>query len=360
VKISKSYLLFAFWFATALMGLIPIACTNTSSNFNPTSPATPVVVSATATNAFGLISTATFTIQATSTPTNTPVVTPMTGSTAICTPNAPMGIAVNSTSLFVAGGDGTLSIYPIAGGSAIATINQFSLTGASFSSLAGVAVDSSGKLYILDTGGSLTTAGTVYEFDSTSSPVTAVNSWNNYNGVTFISPQGLAVDSNKNVYVVDTGNNVVDEFAPSGAASQLLGYTGGGGNGGLNNPTGISVYGTSLPVTVFVADMDDELIQEFNSQSGAFITQFSTPQESLPLVPGILGIGLDSNGNVFAADYNNSVIEEYHSGILSAQWNGPPLPTNPFSPSAVAVVSGSPDTIYVADYDNNAIYTVNP
>jgi hypothetical protein len=325
------------------------------------------VVSATPTNAFGTISTPTFTIQPTSTITATPAVTQMTGSTALYSPNEPMGIAVNSgaTTLYVAGGDGTFSIYAIGTSAPVTTYTQFSLTGASFSSLSAVAVDSNNNVYVLDTGGSLTSAGMVYEFGSTngpSGPVTAITNWNNYNGATFISPQGLAVDSNNNLYVVDTGNNVIDEFwpAPNSAVSQLMGYAGGGGNGGLNYPTGICTDGSGSSVTVFVADMDDELIQEFNPRSGAFITQFSTPPESLPSVPGILGIGVDSSGNIFAADYNNSFIEEYHSAALSARWTGPLSLTNSFSPSAVAVVSGSPDTVYVADYDNNAVYTANP
>jgi hypothetical protein len=356
VKISKPYFLFIFWLSAAFMGaLIPIACTNTSSNFNPTSPATPIVLSATATNAFGFTSTPTFTIQATSTPTNTPMVTPITVA-AICTPNAPNGLAVSGSKIYVAGGDGTLSIYPIGGGNTTSTLNQFSPTGSSFSSLSGVAIDLTGKLYVLDSGGSETSLGTVYEFDTTHSnnPMT---SWNNYNGVTFISPQGIAVDSNNDVYVVDTGNDVVDEFSQSGAATiGLLGYPGGGGNGNFNNPTGIAI-GTG-GVTVYVSDMDDDLIQEF--VSGSFVKQFSTPPESISNAPGIMGIAVNGGGNVFAADYSNGYIEDYNSTsspvTLISQWGGPSAGPDPGF-TGVALNSAA-TTLYVADYDNNAIYAI--
>ncbi len=339
---------------TALGGaLIPMACTNTSSNFNPTSPATPVVPSATPTNPFGFTNTPTFTIQPTETSTNTPVVTPITAAP-ICTPNVPNGIAVNSagTTLYVAGGDGTLSIYPIAGGSAVTTYNQFN--DITFSVLSGVAVDSTGNLYVLDSGASASSVGTIYEFDSSNNPVT---SWNNYNGVTFINPQGIAVDSGNRVYIVDTGNDVVDEFTPNGASTiQQIGYAG-AGNGDFNSPSGIAV-GTASTVTIYVADMDNERIQEF-STTGAYLGQFATLSESFD--PGILGIAVNGNGNVFAADYGNGFIEDFHSTsspvTLNPQWGGPSSETNPFGPTGVALNSAG-TTLYVSDYDNNYIYAV--
>jgi tripartite motif-containing protein 71 len=361
VKISKPYFLFVFWLAAAFWGVVvPMACTNTSSNFVPTGPATPVVVSATPTNAFGLISTPTFTIQPTGTSTNTPVVTPITG-TPICTPNVPNALAVNGSFLFVAGGDGNLSIYPIGGGNAVTTINQFSLTGASFTALSGVAVDSNGKLYVLDSGASATSIGTVYEFDSTSNPVTAVTSWNNFNGVTIISPQGIAVDNNLNVYVTDTGNNEIDEFSANGVTAVNQWGFAGNGNGNFNYPAGIATNGTGASVTIFVADMDNELIQVFNSTGGP-ITQFSTPAEP-PNVPGVMGIVVDGSGDVFTADYGNSYIEDYNStsspGTFNAQWNGPSGSPNLFGPTGVALNSTA-TTLYLSDYDNNAIYAITP
>jgi tripartite motif-containing protein 71 len=352
----KPYLLSAFWFTAAFGGIMaPMACTNTSSNFNPTSPSTPVVVSATPTNEFGFTSTPTFAIQPTGTPTNTPVVTLIPG-TPICTPNVPNALAVNGagTSIFVAGGDGNLSIYHIAGGAAITTINNFNNTTV-FGSLSAVAVDGSGNYYVVDSG-----SNAVYEWNSAG---TTVATWNNYNGVTFISPQGIAVDSNNNVYVVDTGNNVVDVFGPNGATNNgLIGYPGGGGNGNFNYPSGIATNGTGASVTVYVADMDDELIQMFNA-SGGSITQFSTPPESLSNVPGIMGIAVNGSGDVFTADYGNGYIENYNStnslGTIISQWGEPGFDANPFSPTGVALNSAG-TTLYVTDYDNNAVYATTP
>jgi sugar lactone lactonase YvrE len=370
VKISKPSFLFLFWVMAALAGVvIPMACTNTSSEFVKTMPSTPVVVSATATNAFGFTSTPTFTMQPTGTITNTPAVTSVVGTvtvTTICSVNVPNGLAVNSTSIFVAGGDGTLSIFPIGGGTASATLNQYGPTGAQFTDLSAVAIDPAGKLYVLDAGGSgNANSGTVYEFDTVNSnnPVTT---WNNYNGQTFISPQGIAVYSAgavTTVYVVDTGNNVVDGFTPNTLNGPVpigqMGYPGGGGNGNFNNPTGIAI-GTGSTVTIYVADMEDELIQEFNL-SGTFVGQFATLPESFD--PGVLGIAVDSGGHVYTADYNNSLLLNFNSTVSPAtyaQWNGPNSLTNPFSPTGAALGAGSPATLYVSDYDNNAVYAVTP
>jgi DNA-binding beta-propeller fold protein YncE len=192
-----------------------------------------------------------------------------------------------------------------------------------------------------------------------------VATWNNYNGQTFNSPQGIAVvgSSPTTVYVVDSGNDVVDEFTANGTAVitpiRQFGYPGGGGNGNLNNPTGIAI-GTG-GVTVYVADMDDDLIQKF--VSGSFVGQFSTPPESVSNVPGIMGIAVNSGGDVFTADYNNGYIEDYNSTsspvTIISQWGGPSFDTNPFSPTGVALNSGG-TTLYVADYDNNAVYAVAP
>jgi len=331
--------------------LIPIACTNTSSNFNPTSPATPIVLSATATNAFGFTSTPTFTIQATSTPTNTPMVTPITVA-AICTPNAPNGLAVSGSKIYVAGGDGNLSIYPIAGGGALNVVNNFNNTTV-FGSLSAVAVDGSGNYYVIDSG-----SNAVYEWNSAGATVAT---WNSYNGQIFISPQGIAVvGSPATVYVADTGNNVIDEFTtnPTITPFQQIGYPGGGGNGNFDNPTGIAIGPAG--VTVYVADMDDDLIQEF--VSGSFVKQFSTPPESISNAPGIMSIAVNSSGNVFAADYSNDYIEDYNSTsspvTLLSQWGGPSAGPDPGF-TGVALNSAA-TTLYVADYDNNAIYAIAP
>ncbi|HTA77396.1 MAG TPA: hypothetical protein VK791_09590 [bacterium] len=366
MKIPKFVFLFLLWSVMALVGVwVPLACTNTASNFLPTKPSTPVVASATATNAFGYTSTPTFTLQPTGTITYTPTtaLTPMTGAVTVCDPSVPNAVALNSaaTTLYVAGGDGTLSIYPA--GSAlvtpVATVTGYN--GIMFGDLAGVAVAPSSNYYVLDSG-----TAAVYEFDNTNAPVTT---WNSYNGMAFSAtgpPQGIAVDGSGNVYVVDTGNNVVDEFTANGAATVAQWGYSGSGSGYFNDPTGIAV-GSGSPTTIYVADMGNGVIQEFSSP-GVFVSQIATV-----LNPAIvLGLAVDSSGDIFAADYNNYEVEKYKAPppsppvILTAgapvtlddQWTGPALPPGSnFGPAGIAF-DGT--YLYVADYDNNHVYQVKP
>ncbi len=324
-----------------------MACGNTGNNFLPTSPSTPVVASATPTNQFGFTSTPTYTLQPTLTTTNTPTpAATMQSPLALYSPNVPSGIAVvgSPVTVYVAGGDGTLSIY--SGGGLVTSFNQYNST--VFGSLSGVAVDTVNNVYyVLDSGN-----GAVFEFNrATNAPI---NSWNNWSGGhAFNQPGGIAVDANGYVYVADTGNDQIDVFSSGGVSSVKQWGTLGQGNGQFDNPSAVAVTITSAPATmVYVADASNQLIQIFNF-SGVWQSQFATAEGS-----DVFGIALDGSGNIFAADYNteNPLVEEYNSsGILTAQWNG--AGGTYFGPDGVAWLGS---LLYVADYDNNAIYSLTP
>jgi sugar lactone lactonase YvrE len=95
---------------------------------------------------------------------------------------------------------------------------------ASFQSPYGAAVDGQGSVYIADTlnhcirkispAGVVTTlAGTGVRGSTDGAAATA----------SFSDPQGVAVDVNGNVYVADTGNNVIRKISPPGLVSTLSG-----------------------------------------------------------------------------------------------------------------------------------------
>ena len=70
------------------------------------------------------------------------------------------------------------------------------------------------------------------------------------------------------------------------------------------------------------------------------------------------GFSGNASGNLFAADYStsNPMVEEYNSsGTLIRQWNGPG--GTYFGPDGVAWFGS---LLYVADYDNNAVYSLTP
>jgi streptogramin lyase len=108
-----------------------------------------------------------------------------------------------------------------------------------FTNLKGIAADSSGNLYVSDGNQikKITLSGTVSIFaGSTSSGFTNGSGTN----AIFNNPWGLAVDSSDNIYVADSGNNVIRMITPSGTVSTFAG-TGAAGN----------VDGNALTVATF-------------------------------------------------------------------------------------------------------------
>src|SRR3990170_2911727 len=88
----------------------------------------------------------------------------------------------------------------------------------------------------------------------------------------FADPQGVAVDSTGNIYVADTINNRIQKFDSN--SNFLLNFgTPGSGDGKFNHPFGVAVDSSGK---IYVADTINNRIQKFNSK-GKFILKFGTP-----------------------------------------------------------------------------------
>lgn len=146
-------------------------------------------------------------------------------------------------------------------------------TGATLCSPTGVAVDSAGNVYISDTGHSevrvVNAAGVIDDY--------AGDGMSGYHGdghlstkARLASPTSLALNSEHDLYIADTGNSVIREVTPVQVISTFAGtgtpgYSGDGGaatNARLNAPSGVGVDQLG---EVFVADTENNRVRVVDS-----------------------------------------------------------------------------------------------
>jgi NHL repeat len=140
------------------------------------------------------------------------------------------------------------------------------------------------------------------------------------------SPEGIATNSSGDIYVVDSGNERIDEFSAAGAFIKAYGWgvadglyqfetctstcqsgRAGSGAGQFEEPGGIA---TDSLGDVYVGDDYNERIDEF-SAAGAFIKAFGSPGYGAGQLEDPEGVATDSSGDVYVADFYNNRIDEF-------------------------------------------------
>ena len=127
-------------------------------------------------------------------------------------------------------------ITTVAGGGAASVVNGERATNATLSSIGGLAVDASGSLFIADSG-----TNCICEVSADGIiTIVAGNRTLGYSGdggpavnAELHNPKGLAFDASGNLFIADTGNNVIRKMDPSGnittvAGNGTSGYAGAG------------------------------------------------------------------------------------------------------------------------------------
>jgi tripartite motif-containing protein 71 len=199
-------------------------------------------------------------------------------------------------------------------------------------------VDSSGNVYVVDSGNNR-----VQKFDSKGTFITKWGTNGTGNGQ-FSSPEGIAVDSSGNVYVADTFNYRVQKFDNKGTFISTWG-TPGTDNGQFNSPVGVKVDSSG---NVYVVDSTDNNVQKFDSK-GTFITKWGTNGTGNGQFRSPEDIAVDSSGNVYVTDYGNNRVQKFDSkGTFITKWGTNGTGNGQFYyPLAVDV--GSSGNVYVTD-----------
>jgi len=262
-------------------------------------------------------------------------------------------------------------------------------TAASLNYPAGIAMDSSGNMYIADSGNNVvrkvaagtgiitTVAGTgVAGYNGDSGPATNAQLWD---------PSGVAVDVAGNLYIADSLNKVVRVVAADtgtittyagSATATSVGDNGPANKALLSNPIGLA-FGSGGDL--YISDL--LRVRKVSAKTGIITTdagsgQYGYTGDTGPATSATLGsaegLALDSAGNLYIADAGNGAIRKVtaNTGVITtvagkgASRNGPffsgdggPATSAQLSsPYGVAVDSSG--NIYIADTYNLAVRKV--
>ncbi|MCD9025805.1 S-layer homology domain-containing protein [Cohnella silvisoli] len=197
-------------------------------------------------------------------------------------------------------------------------------------------------------------------------------------------PEGVAVDSSGNVYIVDTDNHLIRKIdaitrkISTVAGTGTQGYSGDDGDATLaelNTPEGVVV---DKDGNLYIADFENNRVRKVDKLSGEISTiagtgdaGYSGDDEAATAaeLDGPIAVALDSSENLYIADLHNSTIRKVDklSGEIStiagtgASWysgdGGPATDAQLNYPRGV-VVDGS-GNVYIVDRDNERIRKVD-
>jgi tripartite motif-containing protein 71 len=122
----------------------------------------------------------------------------------------------------------------------------------------------------------------------------------------FDTPEGIAVDGAGHVYVCDRQNSRIQKFDSDGDFLAKWGKEG-SGNGEFHFPAAVAV---DREGHVFVADSDNHRVQKFTAE-GRFLTQWGEFGEGPGQLNVPLGIAVDKEGNVYVSDSHNQRIQKF-------------------------------------------------
>ena len=248
-----------------------------------------------------------------------------------------------------------------------------------FGTVAGVAVDRAGNVYVADSTNhtirKVTAAGVVTTLAGTSG--TSGSADGNGTSASFNAPNGVATDGAGNVFVADTNNHTIRKIDASGAVTTLAGMAGVAGStdavgtaASFSQPAALVVDGAS---NVYVADFGNGTVRRITATG--VVTTIAGSAGNHGAVDGTgavarfnspFGIAIDGAGTLYVGDAGTAIIRKVTAGgvvttlagtagvIGGADGSGAAAS---FS-AVVSVASNASGLLFVADRDNDELRSV--
>ena len=255
--------------------------------------------------------------------------------------------------------EGTVTTFA---GSGTAGFEEGTGSLASFNRPLDVEIDQNGNLFVADTENhsirKITPEGVVSTF-------AGMGSTGMTNGTrtsaSFNRPVGLDIDTNGNIYVVDSENNIIRKINADGVVSTLAGSGSFGSADGIgtlasfNRPSDLALDAFG---NIYVVGRSNYSIRKINAQTNDVSTFAGTTRGNVDGIGtsarfnGPTQITIDEIGNIYIADQGNHIIRKVSSGDLILTGTAP-------AAAGIHDVSLIANDGNVGDVEQSFIITVN-
>ncbi len=251
----------------------------------------------------------------------------------------------------------------------------------------GVSVDLAGNIYIADAMNSR-----IREVTASTGIITSVAGGGGYSGdgvaatsSLLSSPNDVKVDSSGNLYIADTGNNRIRKVTASTgiittiAGNGTAGYSGDGGaatSAQLNSPYGVALDSAG---NLYIADKSNHCVRKLTTSTGIITTIAGSGTAGYSGDGGLstsamlntpMYIAVDWVGNLYISDSNNNRIRKITAatgiittiggaGVAGYAGDGGVATSAQLNASRGISVDAS-GTVYFSDYANNRVRAIGP
>ncbi|HEX5309360.1 MAG TPA: RHS repeat-associated core domain-containing protein [Solirubrobacteraceae bacterium] len=170
----------------------------------------------------------------------------------------------------------------------------------------GIAQDSEGNLFVVDTGNN--------RIDEFSSGGTFIKKFGGkgWSEGELKKPQGITIDRNGTIWVANSGENVVGAFSKEGKYLTSVGIA-------LKRPEAVAY--SSYNGRLYIADSEDSRVEWINPEKEAEFGIFGSEGKGNGQFESPEGIAVDPSGNVWVSDTGDSRVEEFSAaGVYMSQF----------------------------------------